>query len=479
MRVLGVDPGLTRCGVGVVDGGPGRQPRLVEVLVVRTPPQADLPDRLLTVADAVEAMMDRHQPGHGGDRAGVQPAQRAHRDGYRAGVRRRRAGRRPARHPGGLAHPERGQGGGVRQRPRRQGPGHGHGHPAAAAAGRADVRRTPPTRWRWRICHLWRSPMQADGWPRPPGRRLSPRARQSRGTTLDDRLRPRHRAVRHARPRRHRGRRGRPGRPHHAVHPGRPASRGTGAAVDHAGGAGGLADPVRIRHRTRPRSCSSWSSRCPGSGPKIALALLAVLDPDELRRALAAGDTATLTRAPGHRPQGRRAARAGAARTRSGRSSRQPVRRPAWRGIGRPGAGQAGPTRWSGSGFTAKQADDAIAAVAADADDPAVANGDVGVLLRRALGLLGRSPVSAAAVSRRRYDADEPNDLASTPSRGARRRRSRGIPAAAVAARVRRSGAGPRTAGTGARPAAKLRGAAARPRPAGRAARAGQDVAWR
>ena len=31
-----------------------------------------------------------------------------------------------------------------------------------------------------------------------------------------------------------------------------------------------------------------------GVGPKIALALLAVLDPDELRRALSAGDTATL-----------------------------------------------------------------------------------------------------------------------------------------------------------------------------------------
>jgi crossover junction endodeoxyribonuclease RuvC len=62
VRVLGVDPGLTRCGVGVVDGGPGRSLRLVEVLVARTPPQADLPDRLRTVADVVEAMMDRHHP---------------------------------------------------------------------------------------------------------------------------------------------------------------------------------------------------------------------------------------------------------------------------------------------------------------------------------------------------------------------------------------------------------------------------------
>ena len=29
MRVLGVDPGLTRCGLGVVDGLPGRQPRVL------------------------------------------------------------------------------------------------------------------------------------------------------------------------------------------------------------------------------------------------------------------------------------------------------------------------------------------------------------------------------------------------------------------------------------------------------------------
>ena len=37
--MLGVDPGLTRCGIGVVDGGPGIAPRLVEVVVVRTPPE--------------------------------------------------------------------------------------------------------------------------------------------------------------------------------------------------------------------------------------------------------------------------------------------------------------------------------------------------------------------------------------------------------------------------------------------------------
>ena len=43
MRVLGVDPGLTRCGVGVVDGAPGRPLTLVEAGVIRTPADADLP----------------------------------------------------------------------------------------------------------------------------------------------------------------------------------------------------------------------------------------------------------------------------------------------------------------------------------------------------------------------------------------------------------------------------------------------------
>jgi len=37
MFVLGVDPGLTRCGLGVVDGGAGRTVRCVAVDVVRTP----------------------------------------------------------------------------------------------------------------------------------------------------------------------------------------------------------------------------------------------------------------------------------------------------------------------------------------------------------------------------------------------------------------------------------------------------------
>ena len=62
VRVLGVDPGLTRCGFGVVDGGTGRAVRCVAVDVLRTPVDADLATRLLQVSDEVERWLDRYRP---------------------------------------------------------------------------------------------------------------------------------------------------------------------------------------------------------------------------------------------------------------------------------------------------------------------------------------------------------------------------------------------------------------------------------
>jgi crossover junction endodeoxyribonuclease RuvC len=62
VRVLGVDPGLTRCGLGVVDGAPGRRLELVHVSVVRTPVDADIGQRLLLVADALAAVIAEHSP---------------------------------------------------------------------------------------------------------------------------------------------------------------------------------------------------------------------------------------------------------------------------------------------------------------------------------------------------------------------------------------------------------------------------------
>lgn len=62
MRVLGVDPGLTRCGVGVVDGMPGRQLSLVHVDVLRTPALDDLGDRLLSIGEGLEAAISQFRP---------------------------------------------------------------------------------------------------------------------------------------------------------------------------------------------------------------------------------------------------------------------------------------------------------------------------------------------------------------------------------------------------------------------------------
>jgi crossover junction endodeoxyribonuclease RuvC len=57
MRVLGVDPGLTRCGVAVVDAGSGRQVRLVFVDVLRTRADQDLADRLNGIHSGVSELI--------------------------------------------------------------------------------------------------------------------------------------------------------------------------------------------------------------------------------------------------------------------------------------------------------------------------------------------------------------------------------------------------------------------------------------
>jgi crossover junction endodeoxyribonuclease RuvC len=50
VRVMGVDPGLTRCGLCVVESGGGRQIIALDVDVVRTPAEQPLPRRLLTIS---------------------------------------------------------------------------------------------------------------------------------------------------------------------------------------------------------------------------------------------------------------------------------------------------------------------------------------------------------------------------------------------------------------------------------------------
>ena len=62
IRVLGVDPGLTRCGVGVVEGAPGRALTMVRVGVIKTSADEDIAARLLAIETQVEAWLDVGRP---------------------------------------------------------------------------------------------------------------------------------------------------------------------------------------------------------------------------------------------------------------------------------------------------------------------------------------------------------------------------------------------------------------------------------
>lgn len=59
---MGIDPGLTRCGLSVVQAGKGRSVIPVAVGVVRTPPHAELSQRLLELSEAVNSWIDEYQP---------------------------------------------------------------------------------------------------------------------------------------------------------------------------------------------------------------------------------------------------------------------------------------------------------------------------------------------------------------------------------------------------------------------------------
>ena len=62
MRVVGVDPGLTRCGLAAVEGGPGRRARRLEVTVARTSAQAPLASRLCSLEAQIDEFIATHRP---------------------------------------------------------------------------------------------------------------------------------------------------------------------------------------------------------------------------------------------------------------------------------------------------------------------------------------------------------------------------------------------------------------------------------
>jgi crossover junction endodeoxyribonuclease RuvC len=62
VRVLGIDPGLTRCGVGVVDGSVGRPLTMVDVGVIRTSAALPIAERLVSIERGLEAWIEEHRP---------------------------------------------------------------------------------------------------------------------------------------------------------------------------------------------------------------------------------------------------------------------------------------------------------------------------------------------------------------------------------------------------------------------------------
>ncbi|MFT4395766.1 crossover junction endodeoxyribonuclease RuvC [Gordonia lacunae] len=62
MRVMGVDPGLTRCGIALVESGRGRTVTALDVDVVRTPSDMELAERLLAIYTSASHWLDVHQP---------------------------------------------------------------------------------------------------------------------------------------------------------------------------------------------------------------------------------------------------------------------------------------------------------------------------------------------------------------------------------------------------------------------------------
>jgi crossover junction endodeoxyribonuclease RuvC len=61
MFVLGIDPGLSRCGYGVVEQA-GRRPRAVAAGVLRTEPDDPVPIRLAALRDDLRQLIAEHRP---------------------------------------------------------------------------------------------------------------------------------------------------------------------------------------------------------------------------------------------------------------------------------------------------------------------------------------------------------------------------------------------------------------------------------
>ena len=415
MRVLGVDPGLTRCGVGVVDGRAGPPLALVDVGVVRTAVRP-IPrrERLVAVEDGIDAWLDGTAPTRSRS-SGSSPAPTSSTvmgTAQATGIAMVVAARRGL--PVALHTPSEVKAAVSRQRPRRQGAGRRDGHPPPRPRRAAQARRRrrrPRPRHLPRLARRHPDPARggpARGAPHGNGGAAYPRSRRRHAT----RSAAAASARRSRSPTAHRTwspapmiaslsgtvlkvgldsvvvgsaasacsctRRPRPRRP---CALGQPAELATTPRR-----ARGLADPLRLRRRRREARLRAGADRVrrrPAARPGDARRPLArrraraPCTGDDVRRSPRCPASAEGRRADHPRAQGpaRRAARLG--RPGASRAASTPARR--------------GATRCSealvGLGWTARQADDALDTVAADSPPTAPASRP---LLRAALQELGR-----------------------------------------------------------------------------------------
>jgi len=61
-RVLAVDPGLTRCGIAIVAGAPGRRLQMEHVGVIGTEPDLEVAERLLCIDREVDGLLQAFSP---------------------------------------------------------------------------------------------------------------------------------------------------------------------------------------------------------------------------------------------------------------------------------------------------------------------------------------------------------------------------------------------------------------------------------
>jgi crossover junction endodeoxyribonuclease RuvC len=62
VRILGIDPGLTRCGVGIIDLNANRRATFVSVHVIRTPSANELPARLFELESELSGLFSEFKP---------------------------------------------------------------------------------------------------------------------------------------------------------------------------------------------------------------------------------------------------------------------------------------------------------------------------------------------------------------------------------------------------------------------------------